>query len=501
MHTRRSRTAVFAVSLLALGTPAAAYAGATDDLRAQIKALEARVEQLETQRGASPPPSVAPAESANPAVAPAAAGGPEPAGGVSAGGKLVKPGAITPGERQQLPAPAAPSQPDNGVTGGEFPGSFKLPGSKTSLGIHGWMDLQAFYDTKQYLGDKFQVGSILPYGDVKNQLSNSYHFQGKLTRFIVESRTPTPYGRLRTYLATDFYGYENGGSTGQQAIQNNNYSLRVVHAFGQLGPFLAGKTWSNFIDDPDSLESLDNAGASGVPSEQVLQLRYTRETPFGDFSVSAENPVTDYASSAKAGANELTSIFNPVPDFTAKYEVQRPWGHIQASGVLRQLAYDDGAGHRSRANAGGGIFGGTLTMPLRSALGGQVWFGNGIMKFTPDDFGPVSSAQIDNIGTAQQRLVPSNENGLTVFAAHQFSPELRTNIGYGYNSMHWDAFIPPDVSEPEITHTLHANVIWSPVPPVDFGFEFIHGLKTFRRELGLAPSTNDRYESAFKFKF
>ena len=387
------------------------------------------------------------------------------------------------------------------VRSGQFPGSFVLPGTKTSVGIHGWISLQAFHDPNQYLGDKFQVGSILPPGDAQKQTESTWHMQGKLTRIIFETRTPTSFGQLKTYWASDFYGFENGGSTGQQAIQNNNYGLRLVHGYGTLGGFLAGKTWSNFIDDPDSLESLDNAGASGVPSEQVLQVRYTQHSKIGNFSFSAENPVTDFASNDPAGQTEATSKYNPTPDLTGKYEVQPPWGHAQLSGVLRTLAYDDGKGHRSQAQAGGGIFGATFNLPRRSAIGAQVWFGNGIMKFTPDDFGPVSSAQINNIGTLLQTLVPSNENGLTVYAAHEWSPQFRSNLGFGYNYMHWNAFIPPDNTQPVTTHTLHANIIWSPVPAADFGLEYIHGLKTFRDSLNLPETAADRYESAFRFRF
>ncbi len=481
-----------AVLLVSLAGPLAAPALATptDDLKAEVQALEARVKQLEREanEGKSlPSPSGG---------APLA-----PSPGVTAVDKTINPANATPGQKQQLGAVNPPAEPADLVRGGSFPGSFRLPGSDTSVAVHGWIDLQAFYDPQQYLGDKFQSGSILPPSNAREQISNSYHFHGKLTRLIVETRTPTKLGLFKTYFASDFYGFENGGSTGQQAIQNNNYGFRPVHIYGQLGGFLAGKTWSNFIDDPDSAESIDNAGPTGVPSEQVPQIRYTQHTKVGDLSVSAENPVTDYASNDKLGNTELTSKYNPVPDLTAKYEIQRKWGHLQASGVLRKLAYDDGAGHRSEANAGGGILGATINVSPSTAVGSQVFFGNGIMKFTPDDFGPVSSAQINNIGTAQQVLVPSNENGLTIYAAHVFNEKLRSNVAYGYYSEHWNDFIPADFTEPTITHTVHINLIYSPVKMADFGIEFIHGVKSFRPVLNTPPASADRIIGGFKFKF
>jgi hypothetical protein len=145
-----------------------------------------------------------------------------------------------------------------------------------------------------------------------------------------------------------------------------------------------------------------------------------------------------------------------------------------------------------------------LTLNLGSpatTIGGQTWFGNGIQKFTPDDFGPVSSAQINNIGTAQQQLYGSNEHGFAVFASHVFSSALRSNLGYGFNFMNWYSFIPASAAEPVNTHTLHANVIWSPVKQTDFGFEYIHGIKTFRESLMLPDTAASRFEGAFKYKF
>jgi hypothetical protein len=403
------------------------------------------------------------------------------------------------------PAGAAPAAPDaEVVTGGSFPGSFKVPGTNTSIGLHGWVSLQSFYDANQYVGDKFSIGNLLPNGNAQKQTQGTWHMHGKLTRFIVESQTPTKYGTVKTYLASDFYGYENKGTTGQQSIQNNNYGLRLVHGYVALGGFLAGKTWSNFIDDADGMESLDNAGPAGVPSEQVPQIRYTfglDRARHSTVSFSAENPATDYAGSDATVGTENASQYGPVPDLTAKYETEQKWGHVQASGVLRKLAYDDGNGHRSTASAGGGIVGTTLALPRKTAVGFQTWFGNGIQKFSPDDFGPVSSAQIDHINTAQQNLVPSEENGMTSYLSHVFSRWFRSNIGYGFNHMHWNAFIPADSSQPVTLHTLHANLIFSPVPGTDFGLEYMHGKKSFREMLLLPDATDTRYEFAVRARF
>ncbi len=437
--------------------------------------------------------------------------------------------ADNPAQPESAAAGGATPAPSNKVVGGDFPGSFKLPGTDTSVAIHGFVDLQAFYDPDQYLGGKFQVGLAVPKGPAQRQTQGTYHFHDKLTRFAFETRTPTKYGELKTVLIQDLYGYFAGnipnqcannlgvcdGLTGTGSIQNYNFGPRNLYAYGILGRFLAGHYLSNFIDEEDQEEVLDSSGPAGVPAQQLPQLRYTLPLGKGFLSFSAETPATEYAmtmaGAAATQSNPATppiaivenpSVYNPRPDFTAKYNIDAPWGHAMVSGTLRKLAFDDGADHRSTAEAGGMMAGATYAFHDGiSSLGALTWFGSGIQKYTPDDFVPVSSAQINNVGTAQQQLLTANENGVGAFFSHTFSPFVRSNIGVGLNRNYWADFIPPDISQPTQTKTIHANIIWSPVPQTDFGFEVMHGVKTYRDALKLPDTGISRLQTEFKYRF
>lgn len=413
------------------------------------------------------------------------------------------------------------------VVDGEQDGSFKVPGTETSISLHGFTDLQAFYDPHQYLGPKFQIGNAIPNGLAQKQTQGEFTAQYKLTRFIIEAHTPTHFGDLKVLLANDFYFAVQGPpgncasltcslETGGQSVQNFNVGLRNLYAYGVLGRFLAGHYLSNFIDEEDQAEVLDTTGPTAIPAQQLPQIRYTMPAGRGFFSLALEAPVTafGFASSAVTNGNPLyaqapigtavleqPSQYNPRPDITAKYQIDAPWGHVQVSGAQRLLSYDDGAGHRSTANAGGILFGATYNLKKNYSIGAMTLFGNGIQKYIPDDFFPVTGAQIENIGTNAQQLFPTNVHSTSAFIGHTFSPMFRANIGYGYAENTWQPFIPPDISQPSSTHTIHANLIYSPVPQVDFGFEYMGGTKTFRQELGLDPVFVDRYQTEFKFKF
>ena len=471
---------IFAYAFTLMARPA--LADQTDDLKAQVQVLNAQIQALQNRQAADNPP--------------------QPESAALAG--------------------ATPA-PSNKVVGGDFPGSFKLPGTDTSVAIHGFVDLQAFYDPDQYLGGKFQVGLAVPNGPAQRQTQGTYHFHDKLTRFGFETRTPTKYGELKTVLIQDLYGYFAGnipgqcannlgvcdGLTGAGSIQNFNFGPRNLYAYGVLGRVLVGHYLSNFIDEEDQEEVLDTSGPAGVPAQQLPQIRYTLPLGKGFLSLSAETPATEYAFAIPATATtpatasvENPSVYNPRPDFTAKYNIDAPWGHAMVSGTLRRLAYDDGNDHRSVGDGTGMMVGATYAFHDGvSSAGGLTWFGNGIQKYTPDDFVPVSSVQINHIGTAEQQLFTANEHGESAFLAHTFSSVVRANVGVGLNHNYWADFIPADISQPTQTKTVHANIIWSPVPQTDFGFEFMHGVKSYRDSLNLPTTGISRLQTEFKFKF
>ena len=92
--TLRSALLGSGAALALIASPA--LAGQAEDLKAQIDSLQSRLDQLEKQKATS--------------------------------------------ETSQAAAPA------DAVVGGDYPGSFKLPGSDTSFSIHGYTKLDFVYD-------------------------------------------------------------------------------------------------------------------------------------------------------------------------------------------------------------------------------------------------------------------------------------------------------------------------------------------------------------------
>src|SRR6202162_5695939 len=111
----------------------------------------------------------------------------------------------------------AAAVPDNVVTGGATKGSFKLPGSNTSVTLGGYVKLDAVFsnpsagvDTK---GDLFLDPTAIPVGPTAGHNErNQDKFGARESRLFVKKNTPTSMGDLNTHVEFDFYGADGNES-------------------------------------------------------------------------------------------------------------------------------------------------------------------------------------------------------------------------------------------------------------------------------------------------
>ena len=213
----------------------------------------------------------------------------------------------------QAPAPGAP------LSGaGSFPGSFIVPGTNTSLHVGGVVQFDTSiamdaagastspggYDNANLTGIGVHGAGVTP--STANNEHGVMRLQDISTRPNVETRTPSPYGEIKTYWELDFSGSQSEGGTGTAgltgvpAIANSppgaggatatpccsNLSVaRLKQAYGTIGPWLFGMANSNWVDLdawPDSLDGGGDAGGYGFNGTRYKpQVRYTYLLPNG----------------------------------------------------------------------------------------------------------------------------------------------------------------------------------------------------------------------------
>ena len=177
------------------------------------------------------------------------------------------------------------------VTAGASKGSFKLPGSDTSVTIGGYVKLDALYSSRSAGvnsgADQNLDPTSIPVGP--NAGANERHqvtLHARQSRLFLRTATPTDMGALNTHLEFDLFG-----ASGNESV-SNSHNLRLRHAYGSLGGLLAGQTWSNFMVVSALPETLDFGGPAGQTFVRQAQLRWTQPFTGGQWSVALENPET-----------------------------------------------------------------------------------------------------------------------------------------------------------------------------------------------------------------
>ena len=162
------------------------------------------------------------------------------------------------------------------------------PGTVLTVGGMIRMDAMATKTTdgdiaKGTAGRDFYVAGAIPVGGDGPETYSDAHM--KFSRMWLDASTTLDSGdRLGARLELDFFG----GSLGNTAA-TNTYGAALRHAYVSWNNWLAGQTWSNFMDAASLPEAVDFVGPTdGVLFVRQAQIRYTN----GPWSVSLENPET-----------------------------------------------------------------------------------------------------------------------------------------------------------------------------------------------------------------
>ncbi|MBT0668137.1 porin [Novosphingobium profundi] len=382
--------------------------------------------------------------------------------------------------------------------------SFTVPGTDTRVTLGGLIKLDVFDDLTgaNLNGWPEDAVSIPIEGTTQSRRKHNFSMTARQTRFSIGSETPTSMGTLRSFIEGDFYG------TGGTALLTNSAAFRLRQAYISLGKFTFGQTWSVFTDLPAAAETLDFTGPVGnaYAMRQPLIRYETKLGQRGQLTVGVENPEADFlgadhTSNFPVGSTLSTRVLNQVPDITMRYTYQGERLRISTAGVLRYINLDTGgqslaflgpdgnafyfAGKASTWAFGGQIdatlktFGhDTLTAEVNGGPGiGRYMMGvqdeafaQGVAPYGATNANPGNGAVLRADGT----LDPIFAYGASLWYRHFWSKTLRSNLVAGYlhnNDPH--GALP--INFPEQEATLHANVIWSPVPQVAMGIEYIHG--------------------------
>jgi DcaP outer membrane protein len=373
-------------------------------------------------------------------------------------------------------------------------GAQPASGAKPSMEIYGFAMLDIGQNFTQIDPSWFDTLRITRLPSFTDQFGkdNSTFAGVRQTRFGVRASSPSDLGDLNVKFEIDMFGV--GVDAGQTTI-------RLRHAWGEIGAFGAGQTDSPF-EDPDVWpNSLEYWGPTGMVFFRNVQVRWTPLRGDRTLMFALERPGASGDAGVYADRIELQNIKgrNTLPDFSGAYKYSDKWGHVRVGGMLRKITWDDVLADQFQLGdsvVGWGLnFTSVLNVSKSDVLRLQYAYGRGIENYMQDS--PVDIGVQKNPSNPVTPLLgkPLPITGIVAFLDHTWNSKVSSSVGYSSQNI--------DNTDGQAPNAFHAgkyalgNVLYTPVPNVMVGGEFQWG----RRENFSDGFHSDGVKLQFSFKY
>lgn len=366
---------------------------------------------------------------------------------------------------------------------------------QSSIDLYGFVMLDSGYDFKTNNQDWFDVmrPTKLPSFSGEFAPDGKAYFGVRQTRFGVKTSTPTGLGTLKTQFEFELFG------TGVDAGQT---TFRLRHAYGELGQFGAGQTWSPFMDIDVFPNSLEYWGPNGMVFFRNIQVRWMPiRSDSTRLTFAVERPGASADQGVYADRVELQGVkpkFD-MPDFSWEARLLRHWGYVRFGGIFRKISWTD-TNPTDAFNLSGDAFGWGVNASSNLKFGKDtigrfmVVYGAGIQNYMND--APIDIGVKNNFRNPISPIkgVALPVVGVVSFLDHNWSERFSSSIGYSMlNIENSDAEKPSDFHQ---GHYALTNLLYHPVPNVTIGSEF-----QFGRRVNLDGFNVNDYRLQFSFKY
>jgi hypothetical protein len=205
-----------------------------------------------------------------------------------------------------------------------------------TMEVYGFAMLDMGYQAGQNDPDWFDVLRPTKLPAFEDQFGEDGHwFSGvRQSRLGVKANIPTSAGEIKTIFEFELFG------TGVDAGQT---TFRLRHAYGELGQFGAGQTWSPFMDIDVFPNSVEYWGPNGMVFFRNVQVRWMPIQGDSRLTIALERPGASGDAGDFADRIEIQNLRGhfPYPDLSAEYRHAGDWGYIEAAGIVRYMEWDD----------------------------------------------------------------------------------------------------------------------------------------------------------------
>jgi hypothetical protein len=365
--------------------------------------------------------------------------------------------------------------------------------TKPSFEVYGFAMLDIGHDFKQINPNWFDTMRVTKLPSIKDEFGQDHStFAGvRQSRLGVRSSSPTSLGELKTTFEFELFG------TG---VDEGQTTFRLRHAYGELGQFGAGQTWSPFMDPDVFPNSIEYWGPTGMVFFRNVQVRWMPLKGNSNLVIAAERPGASGDQGVYADRVELQSIKArfPMPDITGAYKYGEKWGYVRVAGALRVIKwddmFDDGVDLSGDATGWGLNLSSNLNFG-KDVVRLQYVFGEGIQNYMND--APVDIGVQTNFGDPSRPLLgkPLPIQGLVAFIDHVWSDKYSSSFGYSRTDIDNSNGQAPDAYKSG--QYFLGNLLYYPAPNVMVGTEIQWG----RRENFSDGFSSDGVKLQFSFKY
>ncbi len=320
--------------------------------------------------------------------------------------------------------------------------------------------------------------------DVQSSISAKQSRFGVKTNQLVEGHD------LYTQLEFDFFGV--GVDAGQTTI-------RLRHAYGKWGQWLAGQTHSLFMDIDMFPNIIDYWGPCGMAFLRNPQIRWTPISGSESFAIAIEKPSADVDAGnireVDPGLGAAIQADETLPDLSAQFRTNRPWGHFQLGALLRRLGYDtpDTTANQPKGHTVGWGFDASSNIKLGGdLLLLSVIYGQGIASYMND--GGTDLAPEGVPGSLTGKAVPLL--GISAYYQHNWNKRFSSVIGYARTQVDNTSF--QSGSAFKTGQYASTNLLMKPGKNMLVGAEILWGRLDAKSG---ASGTDVRSQITFKYDF
>lgn len=343
------------------------------------------------------------------------------------------------------------------------------------LTFYGTVKVDAVMDNNYGLGNN--IGGMAQILDTTPEESDQ-KIHAYQTRFGFRGEQDTDYGKLRFNVEADFYGASN--------------NLRIRHAYGQLGDWTIGQTWSTFSVLGEAPAVWDFNGPAGPASFRVPLVRYSHD--FGN------------GSNITASIEEDYKDWGDRPAFAVAASHKFEQGSLRVAYINRKLDYGTGATAGTVTGWGANV--GATYKPWEGGLiQASYTHGEGIssiMGFSgvagqqagTSTVSPVTGRasntfyDVDTAGNAIEM------DGFSLAVSHKIRPDLSVLAAYGRQK--YDAFAGQIDTDTETLETVNIGGKYNLTENFAVGGEVIWANRT---QFDGAEVDNTRLHLAATFDF